>query len=94
MRNTSSEPAVLTPFNALAAAGRAYGAVFGRLDRLLYFVVIWMAAGAVASLMVPELLKQSVEGRATFEIVAPSEVIASFGEFIVMMGASICMSIA
>jgi hypothetical protein len=84
----------VSSFDALAAAGRAYGAVFGRLDRVLYFAVIWMAVGAVVTLFVPEVLRLSLEWRAAFESVVPSEVIASFGEFIVMMAAVICMSIA
>jgi hypothetical protein len=84
----------LSSFNAFGAAIDAYGAVFGRLDRFLYFAVIWMAVGAVVALMVPELLRLSLEGRAEFESVAPSEVIASFGEFVVLIASSICVSIA
>jgi hypothetical protein len=82
------------PFNAFGAAIDAYAAVFGRLGRFLHFTVIWMAVGAVVALMPPELIRLSLEGRAAFESVAPSEIIASFGEFAVLMASSICMSIA
>jgi len=84
----------LSPFNGLTAAGRAYRAMFGRLGPFSHFAVIWLAVGAVVSLFVPELLRLSLEGRAEFESVVPSEIIASFGEFVVLIASSVCMSIA
>lgn len=84
----------MTPFNALNAVWGAYWAMFARLDRFLYFAVIWLAVGAVVVLMVPELLERSLEGQTEFERVPPSEVIAAFGELVVLLAALICMSIA
>ncbi|MDZ4869087.1 MAG: hypothetical protein SGI91_17330 [Alphaproteobacteria bacterium] len=49
-------------FDALNAVWAAYRALAARLDRFVYFVVIWSAVGAVVAVVVPEVLEWSLEG--------------------------------
>lgn len=81
-------------FKTLNAVWDAYWAVFARLDRFLYFAVIWLAVGAVVVLMVPEILELGVERRMGLERLPPPELLSGLAEVVVMLAASICMSIA
>ena len=81
-------------FNTFGAVRAAYWALFARFDRLLYFVVIWLAAGAVFVLGLPELLERSTDGRSGFERMPPRELVSALGEGAVMIAASISTSIA
>lgn len=81
-------------FHAFNAVWGGYWALFARLDRFAYFVVIWSAVGAVVAVVVPEVLEWSLEGRADFDRLPPSTILGGLAEFVVLMAASICMSIA
>jgi hypothetical protein len=87
---TSDKP----KFDALNAVWGAYWALVARLDRFAYFVVIWSAVGAVVAVVVPEVLEWSLEGRPDLAGAPLSTLLGGLAAFVVLVAASICMSIA